>query len=67
MVDGNKGYPCCFKDAICQEAWCDECQIYYDWKEASLFFLEKAIREIYEEEVNNLKPERGNKNVEIEY
>lgn len=28
----NKGLPCPFKQALCQEGYCSECQIYLDWQ-----------------------------------
>ena len=28
----NKGLPCPFKPTLCQEGYCNECQIYPDWQ-----------------------------------
>lgn len=29
----NKGFPCPFKPSVCQNGYCEECQIYLDWQE----------------------------------
>lgn len=29
----NKGFPCPFKSGVCQNGYCEECQIYLDWQE----------------------------------
>jgi len=29
----NKGLQCPFKPILCQEGYCDQCQIYLDWQE----------------------------------
>ena len=29
----NKGFRCPFKPGICQNGYCEECQIYFDWQE----------------------------------
>ena len=30
----NKGLVCPFKSIICQEGYCSECQLYFDWQKS---------------------------------
>ena len=41
-MKGNKGGKCWFKDQLCQEVWCDECQIYQDWREGKLLKTDRG-------------------------
>ena len=32
IAENNEGLMCPFKGIVCQKGWCNECQIYLDWK-----------------------------------